>query len=167
MMTFINIVLFACIFISLARTGTELVQFDEKSKNIYNIKTKKYLFMKVFFIILTFLTSIYMIKKLNGNEIVEGIKLGIVFSFFELYRKNIINSLKRANRIQIEEQIENIRYEYHKDKNNAIKSFKTLNVKDDYKYYNISKDINNDYMGILLIDKKNDKKRYAYKLFFY
>lgn len=164
-MIIINLILFAIMFITLGKYGSELIIFDEKSKNIYNFRSKKYLFMEVFFILATFITSFYIINKLNGNQILEGLKLCFVFILFNLYKVNVVNALKQINRNQIEEQIEDMRYEFFKDKKKAIKKFKSLDIKDDYKYYIINKEINDDYVEVFLLDKSNSNKKYSFKIF--
>ena len=164
-MIIINLILFAIMFITLGKYGSELITFDEKSKNVYNFRSKKYLFMEVFFILATFITSFYIINKLNGNQILEGLKLGFVFILFNLYKVNVVNALKQINRNQIEEQIEDMRYEFFKDKKKAIKKFKSLDIKDDYKYYIINKEINDDYVEVFLLDKSNSNKKYSFKIF--
>lgn len=164
-MIIINLILFAIMFITLGKTGSKLIAFDEKAKNIYNIKPKKYFFIKIFFILMTFGTSVYIINELNGNPILEGLKLGFVFVLFTLYKVNVVNSFKEINRNQIEEQIEDMRYEFFKDKKKAIKKFKSLDIKDDYKYYIITKEINDDYVEVFLLDKANSNKKYSFKIF--
>lgn len=164
-MIIINLILFAIMFVTLGKYGSELIIFDEKSKNIYNFRSKKYLFMEVSFILATFITSFYIINKLNGNQILEGLKLGFVFILFTLYKSNVVNSLKQINRNQIEEQIEDMRYEFFKDKKKAIKKFKSLDIKDDYKYFIINKEINDDYVEVFLLDKANSNKKYSFKIF--
>lgn len=164
-MIIINLILFALIFVILGKKGSALIIFDEKAKNIYKIKSKKYFFMEVYFILATFGTSFYIINELNGNQILEGIKLGFIFLLFTLYKRNVVNHLKQMNRIQIEEQVENIRYELSKDKKKAIKKFKSLDIKDDYKYYILTKEINSDYLEVFLLDKANSNKKYSFKIF--
>ena len=164
-MIVMNLILIIIMFTTLGRKGGQLIEYDQKAKNIYDIKPKKYFFMELFFLLMTFGTSFYIIKELNGDSILEALKLGFVFLLFTLYKKKIIFSLKESSRKQIEEQFEYIRYEASKDKKKAVKKFELMEFKDDYKYYIIFKEFNDEYIELCLLDRFNNKKKYSFKIF--
>lgn len=164
-MSILNIVLFLIIILFIFKKASNLTEYDEKSKNIYNLKTNKYTYSIIILILIAFLISYFIIKYYSGNGVLEGLKVSFISIFLISYRKVIISKLKNIDRTYIEEEFENIRYECYKDIDNGIKIFKDLNISDSYKYYKINKVITDEYIALLLVDKMNDNNKYPYKIF--